>query len=164
MNKYGAGSIDGLTVGNEVADAPSNIMNKVRDVREYLNNNVGYKGPVSTVAVWVDVMNNPVLCDGDRVTVNAHAFYDGNVQATGAGDFINDTVLPNIRKACASYAAVNNIIITESGWPSRGGNFGAAVPSLANERDALRSLNCAGKTNKIIAFEAEDSTDRKSVV
>jgi len=157
VNKYGADSIDGLTVGNEVADTPMNIMQKVWDVRGYLHNVIGYKGPISTVHSWVEVMNNPVLCDADRVTVNAHAFYDGNVQASGAGDFIGDVVIPNIKRVCAPYAAVNNIIITESGWPSRGPNLGAAVPSLANEQAALKSLNCAAKSNKIIGFEAEDS-------
>ena len=157
VNKYGANSIDGLTVGNEVADTPMNIMQKVWDVRGYLHNVIGYKGPISTVHNWVEVMNNPVLCDADRVTVNAHAFYDGNVQAPGAGDFIRDVVIPNIKRVCAPYAAVNDIIITESGWPSRGPNLGAAVPSLANEQAALKSLNCAAKSNKIIGFEADDS-------
>ena len=157
MKKYGANNVDGLTIGNEVVDTPMNIMQKVWDVRGYLNNVIGYKGPVSTVATWVNVMNNPILCDADRVTVNAHAFYDGNVQAAGAGNFITNIVIPNIKRVCAPYAAVNNIIITESGWPSRGGNFGAAVPSLANEQAALSSLNCAAKSTKIIAFEADDS-------
>ena len=158
MKKYGAGNIDGLTIGNEVADTPTNIMRKVWDVRGYLNNVIGYKGPISTVHTWVEVMNNPVLCDADRVTVNAHAFYDGNVKAAGAGNFINTVVLPNIRRVCAPYPAVKNILITESGWPSRGANFGAAVPSLANEQAALSSLNCVSKSNKIFAFEADDST------
>ena len=157
MKKYGAGSIDGLTVGNEVNDSPSNIMQKVGDVRGHLNNVIGYKGPISTVHTWVQVMNNPVLCDADRVTVNAHAFFDGNVKAGSAGNFIKDTVLPNIRRVCAPYSAVNDIVITESGWPSRGNSFGAAVPSVGNEAAAIKSLNCASKSTKIFAFEADDS-------
>lgn len=66
MNKYGSGSVDGLTVGNEVADSPQNIMTKVWDVRGYLNNVMNYHGPISTVHTWVEVMQNPgtfsVLC------------------------------------------------------------------------------------------------------
>jgi exo-beta-1,3-glucanase (GH17 family) len=158
VKKYGANNVDGLTIGNEVADTPQNIMKKVWDVRGYLNNTVGYKGPVSTVPTWVSVMNNPILCDADRVTVNAYAFFDGKVQAGAAGNFITNTVIPNIKRVCAPYAAVKNIIVTESGWPSRGGNNGAAVPSLANEQAALRNLNCAAKSTKIFAFEADDST------
>jgi len=157
VSKYGANNIDGLTIGNEVNDSPSNIMQRVWDVRGYLNNIIGYRGPISTVHTWVQVMNNPVLCDADRVTVNAHAFFDGNVQAGNAGNFIRDTVLPNIRRVCAPYSAVNNIVITESGWPSRGGSNGAAVPSLGNEAAAIRSLNCASTSTKIFAFEADDS-------
>ena len=161
VKKYGAGSIDGLTIGNEVADTPMNIMRKVWDVRGYLNNVIGYKGPISTVPTWVEMMNNPVLCDADRVTVNAHPFYDGNVNAAGAGNFINNAVLPNIRRVCAPYSAVKNVIITESGWPSRGANFGAAVPSLANEQAALKSPNCVAGSTKIIAFEADSSDDNE---
>jgi len=41
VEKYGAGNIEGLTIGNEVADAPMNIMRKVWDVRGYLNNVIG---------------------------------------------------------------------------------------------------------------------------
>jgi len=107
-------------------------------------------------------MKNPVLCDADRVTVNAHAFYDGKVHAAGAGDFITHVVIPNIKKACAPYPAVKNIIITESGWPSRGGNVGVAVPSHENEQAALRSLDCAAKSVKIVVFEADDSTWKKA--
>jgi len=107
-------------------------------------------------------MNSPVLCDADRVTVNAYAFFDGNVKAAGAGNFINDVVLPNIRRVCAPYPAVKNITITESGWPSRGANLGAAVPSLADEQAALKSLNCVAGSTKIIAFEADDSVWKNS--
>lgn len=98
-----------------------------------------------------------MLCDADRITVNAHAFYDGNVVSGNAGNFILNTVLPNIRSACAPYAAVNNIIITESGWPSRGGGNGAAVASTGDEQSALSNLNCAARSVGIMAFESEDS-------
>lgn len=52
VNKYGSQYVDGLTVGNEVNDAPQNIMQKVWDVRGYLNS-LGYHGPISTVHTWV---------------------------------------------------------------------------------------------------------------
>lgn len=91
-------------------------------------------------------MNNPVLCDEDRVTVNAHAFYDGNAVSGTAGNFITNTVLPKIKAACAPYAAVKTIIITESGWPSRGGGNGKAVASTGDEQTALSGLNCASKS------------------
>jgi len=161
VKKYGADNVDGLTIGNEVADTPQHIMQKVWDVRGYLHNIIGYKGPVSTVPIWVEAINNPILCDADRVTVNAHAFYDRKVHAADAGDFITRIVIPNIKNACARYPAVKDIIITESGWPSRGENFGLAVPSHANEQAALKSLDCAAKSVKIIVFEAEDSPWKK---
>jgi exo-beta-1,3-glucanase (GH17 family) len=159
VQKYGADRIEGLTIGNEVNDAPTNIMQKVQEVRGHLSNAIGYDGPISTVHNWFEVMNNPILCDGDRVTINAHAYFDGNVTAENAGSFIGDVVLPNIRKVCAPYAGVNDIIITQSGWPSRGDTLGVAVPSIENEAAALASLNCfAGGGIPIFAFEADDST------
>jgi exo-beta-1,3-glucanase (GH17 family) len=102
-------------------------------------------------------VNNPVLCDADRVTVNAHAFYDRNTVAGNSGNFILNTVLPAIKKACAPYGAVKHIVITESGWPSRGPANGAAVASTGNEQSALSGLNCASRTVGIMAFEIDDS-------
>jgi len=96
------------------------------------------------------------------VTVNAHAFYDGNADSATAGSFITNTVLPNIKSACAPYGAVNTIIITESGWPSRGAGYGNAVASTGDEQTALGNLNCASQTVGIMAFEYDDSTWKNS--
>lgn len=46
-----------------------------------------------------------------------------------------------------------------SGWPSRGGNNGVAVPSVADERNALLNLNCADRDDtsiSVFAFEYDD--------
>jgi len=148
-------SIDGLTIGNELKDHV-NVMNKVWEIRDRLKRE-GVAVPVSTVPIWADVENNPVLCQGDRVTVNAYAFFDKNVGATGAGNFVRDIVLPKIRSVCGE----KEVIITESGWPSQGGQYGVAVASLDQEQVALKNLNCVAKDISIFAFEAEDATWKK---
>lgn len=46
-----------------------------------------------------------------------------------------------------------------SGWPSRGGNFGSAVASLGDQRNALLNLNCACRDDtsvSVYAFEYDD--------
>jgi len=151
---HGHSTFSGITIGNEVNDSAQNIMNFVWNVRGYLHNVIGYAGPVSTVHTWVFIRDNPVMCQGDFVGANAHAFYDGSTTAPNAGPFVSYTVYPALRGACGSGA---NIMITESGWPSGGNSNGAAVPSLANEQSALYALNCAASGGaQIYAFEYDD--------
>ncbi|TFK35606.1 glycoside hydrolase family 17 protein [Crucibulum laeve] len=152
--KYGAGRFVGLTVGNEVNDSPGNIMAKVFDVRGYLGS-VGVTTPVSTVHTWVNIRDNPALCGADFVGANAHAFYDGGRTSGQAGDFVFKTVVPALKAACPG----KKVIISESGWPSRGGNIGVAVPSIGDERNAILNLNCACRDDtsvSVYAFEYDD--------
>ncbi|KAF8071608.1 glycoside hydrolase superfamily [Lyophyllum atratum] len=152
--KYGPGRYAGLTVGNEVNDSVGNIMAKVYDVRGYLGS-VGVTTPVSTVHTWVAIRDSPALCGADFIGANAHAFYDGGRTSGQAGDFVFKTVVPALRAACGG----KNMVITESGWPSRGANFGAAVASLADERNAILNLNCACRDDRsvsVYAFEYDD--------
>ncbi|KAF9444749.1 glycoside hydrolase family 17 protein [Macrolepiota fuliginosa MF-IS2] len=157
VKQFGANRYMGLTVGNENTDSPTNIMNKVSQVKKTLQG-AGINTPVTTVHVWVNIRDNHVFCNGDFVGANAHAFYDPNTTADHAGDFMTNTVIPALRQACGQN---KKIIITETGWPSRGGPNRAAVASLANERTALSKLNCAARNDRSItmfAFEYDDQT------
>ncbi|KAG5638104.1 hypothetical protein H0H81_001782 [Sphagnurus paluster] len=129
-------------------------MAKVYDVRGYLRS-VGVSTPVSTVHTWVAIRDNPALCGADFAGANAHAFYDGGRVSGQTGDFVFKTVVPALKAACPG----KKIMITESGWPSRGGNFGAAVASLGDERNAILNLNCACRDDRsvdVYAFEYDD--------
>ncbi|KAH6918260.1 glycoside hydrolase superfamily [Coprinopsis sp. MPI-PUGE-AT-0042] len=152
--KFGPGRFRGLTIGNENFDNPSAIMDKVNEMRNYLRS-AGINTPVSTVHDWVQIRANPVLCNGDFVGANTHAFYDGNVAASQMGDFVFKTVIPELKAACPG----KTIIITEAGWPSRGAANRQAVASVDAAKSALLTLNCACKDNRgvsVYAFEAED--------
>ncbi|KAF9048858.1 glycoside hydrolase family 17 protein [Panaeolus papilionaceus] len=154
VQNFGEGRYIGLTVGNEVADSPPNIINKVNQVRSTLRSS-GINTPVSTVHTWVDIRTNSLFCQGDFVGANAHAFFDGNFNSGQAGDFVFQTVVPALKSVCPG----KNILITESGWPSRGNNNGAAVASLGDERNALLNLNCACRDDtsvSVFAFEYDD--------
>ncbi|KAF9048857.1 glycoside hydrolase superfamily, partial [Panaeolus papilionaceus] len=151
--RFGTGRYLGLTVGNEVADTPANIMNKVNQVR-------CISTPVSTVHTWIDIRANSLFCQGDFVGANAHAFFDGNFNSGRAGEFVFKTVVPSLKSVCGG----KKIYITESGWPSRGNNRGVAIASLADERNALLNLNCAcrGDTSvSVFAFEYDDQNWKK---
>ncbi|KAF8957212.1 glycoside hydrolase superfamily [Flammula alnicola] len=172
--KYGSGRYIGLTIGNEVNDTPANIMQKVYDVRGYLAS-IGVKIPVSTVHTWVMIRDNPTLCGADFVGANAQqvsipclnahiqliflflsAFYDGGRTSSQAGDFVFNTAVPSLKQKCPG----KKVYITESGWPSRGPKFGtSAVASIADETNAIRSLNCAARGDtsvSVFAFEYDD--------
>ncbi|KAJ6525579.1 glycoside hydrolase superfamily [Mycena vulgaris] len=149
--KYGAGRYVGLTVGNEVQDSAANIMAKVFDVRGYLNS-IGINVPVSTVHTWNFIRDNPIMCGADFAAANAHAFYDPPSTSSNANNFITNTVLPTLRNACPG----KTIRITESGWPSRGGQVGAGVASIQDELTALQGLNCAAQNVLMYAFEYDD--------
>lgn len=50
---------------------------------------------------------------------------------------------------------------SRSGWPSRGGSNGAAVATVADERNAILNLNCACRDDtsvSVYAFEYDDQT------
>ncbi|KAJ7019483.1 glycoside hydrolase superfamily [Mycena alexandri] len=149
--KYGAARYVGLTVGNEVQDSAANIMAKVYDVRGYLQS-IGINVPVSTVHTWNFIRDNPSMCGADFAAANAHAFYDPPSTSSNANNFIANTVMPALRAACPG----KTIRITESGWPSRGGQVGAGVASIGDELTALQGLNCAAQNVLMYAFEYDD--------
>ncbi|KAH6918261.1 glycoside hydrolase superfamily [Coprinopsis sp. MPI-PUGE-AT-0042] len=154
VGRFGAGRFRALTIGNENFDNPSAIMDKVNEMRNYLRS-VGVNTPVSTVHTWVHIRANRVLCNGDFVGANAHAFYDGNFAAWQTGDFVFKTVIPELKAACPG----KTIIITESGWPSRGAANGRAIASVDDAKSALLNLNCACRDDRgvsVYAFEADD--------
>ncbi|KXN80975.1 putative family 17 glucosidase SCW4 [Leucoagaricus sp. SymC.cos] len=149
VGQFGAGRYVGLTIGNEVSSNSFITLN--RTLR-----GAGINTPVSTVHNWVAIRDNPVLCQGDFVGANAHAFYDPNTPADQTGNFVMRTAVSMLRNACGSG---KQIIITESGWPSRGGSNGAAVASLADEHSALLNLNCACRDDRSVSVYAfENST------
>ncbi|RDB22277.1 Cell surface mannoprotein MP65 [Hypsizygus marmoreus] len=152
--QYGAGRYVGLTIGNEVNDNPTNIVNAMKTIRDHLRS-VGVSTPVSTVHTWIEVRKNPIFCGGDFVGANAHAFFDGHVSPENAGDFVMKTVLPLLRATCPG----KHVIISESGWPSRGAAVGTSYPSLSAERSTFLSLNCGCRDDasaSVYAFEYDD--------
>ena len=113
------------------------------------NSSAGYTGPVVAVDTFIAILNNPSLCSAsDYVAANAHAYFDGNVAASGAGAWVAEQG-HNLAATCGGKA----VLITESGWPSAGNSNGAAVPSTANQVIAKAGI-LSSTGNKCVLFSA----------
>ncbi|KHC40032.1 hypothetical protein MGQ_02383 [Candida albicans P76067] len=143
-----------VSIGNELVNAgsatPSQIKAYVDEGRKALKA-AGYTGPVVSVDTFIAVINNPDLCDySDYMAVNAHAFFDGHVAAENSGAW----VLQQIQRVWTACGGKKNVLITETGWPSRGDSNGVAVPSKSNQQAAISSIksSCGASALLFTAF------------
>ncbi|KAK9452979.1 glycoside hydrolase superfamily [Dipodascopsis uninucleata] len=128
-----------VSIGNEpvnsgakTADEMVSIISNGRSLLQA----AGYSGPVVGVDTFIAVINNPVLCGAsDYIAVNCHTFFDGGYTADQSGEFVQNQI-KRVTAACNN----DNILITESGWPTQGNSNGLAVPSVPNQDAALKSL------------------------
>ncbi|KAI5817508.1 glycoside hydrolase superfamily [Pyronema omphalodes] len=147
-------SVHTVAIGNEVvnfgrmnADGFAGLINNSRKTLRA----AGWNGPVVGVDTFVAIMSNPQICEAsDYVAANCHSFFDGNIDAAGTGTFLN-----NMKAEMAKKCGNKKVIITETGWPTRGGTNGKAVPGVANQAAALKSIvETQGKD--VILFTAFD--------
>ncbi|EXJ88918.1 hypothetical protein A1O3_01982 [Capronia epimyces CBS 606.96] len=150
--------IDTVVIGNEVVnnggDAGS-VVAAIAVARPILSA-AGFSKNVVTVDTFNAHELHPELCQAsDYCAANAHAFFDPNTSADGAGKFVT-----NAAAAVAKIANGKPVIITESGWPWQGSPNGLAVPSPANQQTAINSLNTAfnGNPGGLFLFQAYDAT------
>ncbi|OCL08433.1 glycoside hydrolase family 17 protein [Glonium stellatum] len=159
INTYANGKWDSIplvTVGNEFVNTQTYTVSQMVD---YLNwargnlTNVHYTGPVGIVDTVPAVTDNPALCENsDYALVNCHAFFNSHSSAADAGNFVKGQVA-NVQQACPN----KKVIVTESGWPKQGDSNGEAVPSPANQRAALASLQ-SNFNDSLIFFSAFDDS------
>ena len=140
--------INTVSVGNELVNggkaSPSQVIADLSASRSTLRAK-GYNGPVVTVDTMIAVENNIQLClESDYCAINCHAFYDGGVLPSGAGQFVLNFV-----KKISAAAGGKTTVVTESGWPSKGSANGVAIPSVANQQTAMSSLKSTFSTNLI---------------
>ncbi|KAG9243431.1 glycoside hydrolase superfamily [Calycina marina] len=161
-----------VSIGNELVDggtAVDTVVAAVNSGRTLLRA-AGFTGPVVIVDTLVAARTNPSICDNsDYCAVNCHPFFDGGVTAQEAGSFLTAQILT--LQAVLSDES-QEIMITETGWPSQGTTNELAVPSTENQADAISSIksefsdnpgdvvlftvyNDMWKTNTDAQFEAE---------
>ncbi|KAF2459494.1 glycoside hydrolase superfamily [Lineolata rhizophorae] len=161
--------IDTISIGNELVNnglkSPGEVVGTVNNARGILRA-AGYQGPVVTVDTHVAIIAHPELCEAsDYVAANCHAFFDGGVVASEAGNFVLSQA-QRVSSTCGG----RRTVITETGWPSAGTSNHLAIPSPNNQRAAIASLknifsgdlilftafNDLWKTNNAATHEAEE--------
>ncbi|KAI5960052.1 MP65 [Candida pseudojiufengensis] len=151
VKQYGSwDDIHTVSIGNELVNSgqcsPSQIQSYVQEGKSALKS-AGYNGPVVSVDTFIAVINNPSLCSySDYVAVNAHAFFDGHIEANQAGDW----VLQQIQRVWTACGGKKNVLITETGWPSRGDSNGVAIPSKQNQNNAISSIKSTCGSSAIL--------------
>lgn len=143
------GSINAVSVGNELVNqgkaSVGQVTAAIGQVRDTLKG-AGYSGPVVTVDTMVAMKANPELCHAsDFCAINCHAFFDGNVVADAAGDFVKQWA-----DMVSEAANGKNVIVTESGWPSQGEANNKAIASKENQGAAIDSIRLKMGKNVIL--------------
>lgn len=129
-----------VSIGNELVNSnqatPAQIGEYVATGRAALQA-AGYTGPVVSVDTFIAVINNPELCQySDYMAVNAHAYFDQYTAAEDSGKWL----LQQIQRVWGACNGEKDVLIAESGWPSKGDTYGIAVPSKANQKLAVDSI------------------------
>jgi exo-beta-1,3-glucanase (GH17 family) len=142
-------NIEVVTIGNELVNdgtaSPAAVLAAVASAKAQLEA-AGYNGPVGTVDTLVATKANPQLCTGfAKCYVNCHPFFDGNTVAEDAGTFLQ-TSISQLQAVLADSS--QEIVITETGWPWKGGNNGVAVPSVTNQNSAIAAITLAFESNR----------------
>lgn len=132
--------VHAVSIGNELvnsgAASVSQVASYVSTGRSCLSS-AGYSGKVVSVDTFIAVINNPGLCEhSDFMAVNAHAYFDYNTAAEDAGSW----VMNQIERVWGACNGNKEVLITESGWPSKGQTYGKAVASKKNQETAVSSI------------------------
>ncbi|KAH7586681.1 Glycosyl hydrolases family 17 signature [Nakaseomyces glabratus] len=144
VNTYGSwDDVTTVSIGNELVNggqaSPAQVGQYVAAGRAALQA-AGFNGPVVSVDTFIAVINNPELCQySDYMAVNAHAYFDQYTKAQDAGSWL----LQQIQRVWTACDGKKEVVITESGWPSKGQTLGVAVPSKQNQKDAVNSITAA---------------------
>ena len=147
-----------ISVGNELvnngAKSADQVIAAMKTAGDMLRS-AGYDGAIVTVDTVPAMIENPSLCEAsDYAAVNCHAFFDGKVEASGAGQFVMEQSR-RVGEACGG----KKVVVTESGWPHQGNTNGAAVPSREGQQAAIQSLRTAFKDtpDQLYIFTLDDT-------
>ncbi|KAI1804039.1 glycoside hydrolase family 17 protein [Daldinia bambusicola] len=132
--------VDLITVGNEAVFhgycQPSELASLITKCKGEFS---GYTGPYTTaetVNIWQQSDFSSAICGVvDVAGANAHAFFNTQTVASQAGQFVKGQ-LDIVSKICKNAPG----IILETGWPSAGDAMGLAVPGVAQQAEAIKSI------------------------
>lgn len=137
-----AGKVDMAAVGNEVLyrneQTEDVILKYIQNVKKDAQGI-----PVGYVDVYYEFINRPVLIQAcDVVMINCYPFWEG-AHIDHAGLYLQE-MYRKTTKACEG----KEVIITETGWPTKGNQVGEALPSQENSMKYFCDIqNWASQTN-----------------
>ena len=142
-----AGLVDIAAVGNEVLHraeiSEEELLAYIKRVRESLPDTI----PVGYVDAYYQFLDRPALIEAcDVILTNCYPFWEGANSSHAL------TYLSRMVEITQKVAKGKKVIITETGWPSAGGNIGAAEPSYSNAMKYFVSVQQWAKENKIELF------------
>ena len=122
-----AGCVDIAAVGNEVLLrgelSELEIVRYIQRVRDLIPSHI----PVGYVDAYYQFFEHPALVDaGDVILINCYPFWEGADNAHALA------YLQQMYKLTQQVAQGKKVIITETGWPSKGAKVVDAVPSPDN--------------------------------
>ena len=120
------GVVDMASVGNEVLFRGELSEEKIVEYLKEVKSIAG-KIPVGYVDVYYEIQNRPAirnLCD--VVMINCYPYWEGAF-VNHAGIYLQEMYY-NVKRMVPD----KKVIITETGWPSRGGIIKSAIPSPEN--------------------------------
>jgi len=141
-------SVKGVVVGNEVLlrkDLPK------KELSDYIKKvNAATEIPVGTAETWKELLENKDIAENcDFILVHIHPYWEG-VSIEKAVEHVFEKY-ELVKKAFPE----KNVIIGETGWPSKGDKIGKAVPSLENQVRFFESFTKQAKEKKIPYFYFE---------
>lgn len=117
--------------------------------------------PVGTADSWnvlVDGANAPVVKACDIVFTNAFSYWQGQTMKNASYSFFDD-----IMQALQTVQTIKGktdiqFWVGETGWPTKGANFGSSVPSVDNAKQYWQEAICAIRSwgINVAVFEAFD--------
>jgi GPH family glycoside/pentoside/hexuronide:cation symporter len=142
-----AGLVDIAAIGNEVLHrdeiSEQELIGYIKRVRAALPNSI----PVGYVDAYYQFLNRPnLVASCDVILANCYPFWEG-----ADNDFALN-YLNRMNELTQLSAKGKKVIITETGWPSKGENIEAAVPSRLNAMKYFIAVQDWAKNNEIDLF------------
>lgn len=148
------GAVDMASVGNEVLfrnDISADVL------YDYIVQIKGIAGstPVSFVDVYYEVAKHPKLAQiSDVLMINCYPYWEG------ADIKFSSLYLQEMYKQVSDVAGSKKVIITETGWPSKGQNVIDALPSEENTMRYVSEISewCRAKNVEMFYFSSFDES------
>jgi len=148
-------AVRSVTVGSEVLLRGDMTVAELRAAIAQVRATVGSAVDITVADTYNEWLEHPELAeDVDFLTVNIYPFWE---------QVSIDAALSGLERAYAQVAAAfpgRRIVIGETGWPSGGSPFGAAVPSPASQARYVREFVEWAENNQVeyVYFEAFDES------